>query len=135
MKGLGFLRIFVLIFISTYFAQSAFAASTKPQAKPTVQQDQLYTVQRVVDGDTLQLSNGEKVRLIGVDTPESADNPKLRRDAQKTGQDRSEIIQMGKEAAGFTRKLVEGKQVRMEYDVQQRDKYGRLLAYVFEKYC
>jgi len=135
MKGLGFLRIFVLIFISTYFAQSAFAASTKPQAKPTVQQDQLYTVHRVVDGDTLQLSNGEKVRLIGVDTPESADNPKLRRDAQKTGQDRSEIIQMGKEAAGFTRKLVEGKQVRMEYDVQQRDKYGRLLAYVFEKYC
>ncbi len=92
---------------------------------------EVLTVQRVVDGDTLKLSNGERVRLIGVDTPESADNPKLRRDSKRTGQDRAEIIKMGKEAAEFTRKLVEGKRVRLAYDVQRKDRYGRTLAYVF----
>lgn len=88
-------------------------------------------VKRVIDGDTLKLSNGEKVRLIGIDTPESADNPKTRRDSKRTGQDMKEIIKMGKEAAAFTRNLVEGKEVRLEFDVQQRDKYKRLLAYVY----
>ncbi|MFA6600917.1 MAG: thermonuclease family protein [Candidatus Omnitrophota bacterium] len=131
MKRLITVNILLLLAVLAHSAPVSFAASTRPQANPTVQQEQLYTVQRVVDGDTLQLSNGEKVRLIGVDTSESADNPKLRRDAQKTGQDRSEIIQMGKAAAEFTRKLAGGKQVRLEYDVQQRDKYGRLLAYVY----
>ena len=90
-----------------------------------------YTVAKVIDGDTLKLSNGERVRLIGIDTPESRDNPKLRRDAERTGQDRQAIIAMGKRATEFTKKLVEGKQVRLEFDVQQRDKYGRLLAYVY----
>ena len=90
-----------------------------------------YTVSRAIDGDTLKLSNGERVRLIGIDTPEASNNPKTRRDSERTGQDIKEIIAMGKEASAFTRKLVEGKQVRLEYDVQQRDKYGRLLAYVY----
>ena len=94
-------------------------------------QNDALTVTRAVDGDTLQLSNGEKVRLIGVDTPESSNNSKLRRDAKRTGQDAKEIIKMGKEAAAFTRDLVQGKNVRLEFDVQKRDKYGRLLAYAF----
>ena len=90
-----------------------------------------YIVSRVIDGDTIVLSNGEHVRLIGIDTPESRDNPKLRKDAERTGQDKQAIIAMGKRAGAFTNKLVEGKQVRLEFDVQQRDKYGRLLAYVY----
>ncbi|MFH0985179.1 MAG: thermonuclease family protein [Candidatus Omnitrophota bacterium] len=89
------------------------------------------TVTRAVDGDTLQLSSGEKVRLIGVDTPESSNNSKLRKDAKRTGRDANEIILMGKEAAAFTRRLVQGKKVRLELDVRPRDKYGRLLAYVY----
>ncbi|MFH1799417.1 MAG: thermonuclease family protein [Candidatus Omnitrophota bacterium] len=89
------------------------------------------TVIRASDGDTLKLSNGEKVRLIGIDTPESSNNAKLRRDAKRTGQDSKEIIRMGKEAAAFTRKLVQGKNVTLEFDVRKRDKYGRLLAYVY----
>ncbi|MEI7751362.1 MAG: thermonuclease family protein [Candidatus Omnitrophota bacterium] len=89
------------------------------------------TVTRVVDGDTLQLSNGEKVCLIGADAPESSNSFKLWRDAKKTGQDTKEIIAKGEEAAEFTRKLVEGKQVKLEYDSQKKDKYGRILAYVY----
>ena len=88
-------------------------------------------VSRVVDGDTLEMDSGEKVRLIGVDTPESKDNAKLKRDAKRTGQDAATIIKMGEEAAEFTKKLVEGEQVRLEYDVQKKDKYGRTLAYAY----
>ena len=73
---------------------------------------------RVVDGDTIVLNNGEIVRLIGVDTPEIK-HP------------RKPVEYYGKEASAFTKRMLEGKEVRLEYDWQQRDKYGRLLAYVY----
>ena len=75
-------------------------------------------VKRVIDGDTLLLTNGEKVRLIGVDTPE-------------TKHPQKPVQRFGREAYLFTRELVEGKEVRLEFDWQRRDKYGRLLAYVY----
>lgn len=75
-------------------------------------------VKRVIDGDTLHLTNGEKVRLIGVNTPE-------------TKHPRKPVEYFGKEADLFTKKMVEGKEVRLEFDWQRRDKYGRLLAYVY----
>ena len=84
---------------------------------------------RVVDGDTIELENGEKVRLIGIDTPESRNNSKTRRDSK----DIKTITSMGKKATEFTKKLVEGKQVRLEFDVGKKDRYGRLLAYVYFK--
>ena len=78
----------------------------------------LARVKRVVDGDTLLLTNGERVRLIGVDTPE-------------TKHPQKPVQYFGKEAYLFTKRMVEGKEVRLEYDWQKRDKYGRLLAYVY----
>jgi len=89
------------------------------------------TVNRVVDGDTLQLASGERVRLIGIDTPELHESGKLERDSQRSGQDKKAIQQLGELAYEFTRKLVEGKQVRLEFDAEKKDKYGRLLAYVY----
>ena len=80
-----------------------------------------YLCTRVIDGDTIAVEkNGkkEKVRLIGVDTPETVHPSKP-------------VEYFGKEASEFTRKKVEGKRVRLEYDWQSRDKYGRLLAYVY----
>jgi micrococcal nuclease len=79
--------------------------------------------------DTLTVTRS----IDGVDTPESKDNAKTRRDSKRTGQDIKTTTKMGKEAAEFTRKFVEGKQVRLEHDVQQKDKYGRTLAYVYLK--
>lgn len=73
---------------------------------------------RVVDGDTIILGNNERVRLIGVDTPE-------------TKHPRKPVEYFGKEASTFTQKMVEGKEVKLEYDQQRKDKYGRLLAYVY----
>lgn len=79
---------------------------------------EIYRVKRVVDGDTLLLTNGEKVRLIGVDTPETK-HPK------------KPVEYFGKEASLFTKRMVEGKEVRLEYDWQRKDKYRRTLAYVY----
>lgn len=88
-------------------------------------------VTKAIDGDTIKLSTGEHVRLIGIDTPESRYNTKLQRDVSRGRKDVKAILKMGKEASNFTRQLVEGRYVRLEYDVQKRDKYGRLLAYVY----
>ena len=71
------------------------------------------------------------MRLIGVDTPESRYNNKLVRDSQRSRKDTETILKMGKEASSFTRKLVEGKRVKLVFDAQKHDKYGRLLAYVY----
>ncbi len=90
-------------------------------------------VKRVVDGDTLQLENGERVRLIGIDTPEMHFSDKLNRDSKRTKQDRSTIQRLGRQAYEFTRDLVEGKRVALEFDVEKYDKYKRILAYVFLK--
>lgn len=77
-------------------------------------------VTRVVDGDTLVLDSGEKVRLIGVDTPETKHPLKP-------------VEVFGAEAYDFTRSQIEGEEVRLEYDWEKEDKYGRLLAYVYRK--
>lgn len=81
-----------------------------------------YKVIRVVDGDTIIVNiNGkeERVRLIGVDTPESV-HP-----------DSNKNVEYGKIASAFTKNKLEGNTVTLEYDVQERDQYGRLLAYVY----
>jgi len=90
-------------------------------------------VERAVDGDTLKLENGERVRLIGIDTPEMHESDKLYRDSQRTGQDVRTIQELGRRAYEFTKKLAEGKRVSLEFDVEKYDKYDRLLAYVYLK--
>lgn len=90
-------------------------------------------VKRVIDGDTIELETGERVRLIGIDTPEMHESPKLYRDAQRTKQGIGTIQKLGRRAYEFTRNLVEGKRASLEFDVEKRDKYERLLAYVYLK--
>jgi len=73
---------------------------------------------RVYDGDTIGLDNGESVRYIGIDTPE-------------THHPYRPVEFLGKEATKVNKGLVEGKKVYLEFNIERRDKYGRLLAYVF----
>lgn len=75
-------------------------------------------VARVVDGDTLVLDGGERVRLIGVDTPE-LHHPEV------------EVENFAEEASAFTERMCLGKRVRLEYDQQLEDRYARTLAYVY----
>ena len=96
------------------------------------EEGEVYTVKRVVDGDTIELSNGETVVFIGIDAPENAANKKARQMAEISGQDINVIISRGQEAARFVeRYLPPGTEVFLEYDTQERDNYKRLLAYVF----
>lgn len=90
-------------------------------------------VKRAIDGDTLELADGARVRLIGIDTPEMHDSPKLNRDSQRSGQDVAAIKALGRRAYEFTKGLVEGKQVSLEFDIEKYDKYKRLLAYAYLK--
>jgi len=94
---------------------------------PGVTSGEFEYVQRVVDGDTLLLGSGERIRLIGVNTPETV-HPKKAVEA------------FGKEASAFTKRMVEGKLVRLEFDPllsrrgdgkDGKDRYSRTLAYVF----
>ncbi len=93
---------------------------------PVASQGDSATVQvvRVVDGDTIQVccvfGDRVKVRYIGVDTPE-------------THHPMRGVEPYGKEASEANHMLVDGKTVSLEFDVEQRDRYGRLLAYVFLK--
>ena len=79
-------------------------------------------VLRVVDGDTLKIQIADKdykVRLLGVDTPESV-SPKKEKNTKE-----------GKIASEYTKKNLEGKDIVLEFDVSPYDRYGRLLAYVY----
>ncbi len=93
------------------------------------------TVDHVIDGDTIVvIFNGQKehVRLIGIDTPESRMNKRVEK--QRELGDAEKVIELGQKAKEFTKSLVKpGDKVYLEFDVQQRDKYGRLLAYVYLK--
>ncbi len=96
---------------------------------------QTTTVVRIVDGDTLKIrywGKEESIRLIGIDTPESRVNKKAKRDAKRSGQDIKTITAMGKRATEYVSSLVKpGHKVTIEFDVEQRDRYGRLLGYVY----
>ena len=78
----------------------------------------LVPVVRVVDGDTLLLEDGIRVRLLGVDTPETKrpDHP---------------VEALGPEATAFTKNFIGSQPIRLEYDRERRDRFGRVLAYVY----
>lgn len=83
-----------------------------------------YKVERVVDGDTIVIDyDGEdtKVRLIGIDTPESVSN------------DSDSNVEWGDKASAYTKKLLANETVYLEFDKEKQDRYGRLLAYVYLK--
>ena len=93
---------------------------TSPASLPPAEEVKqgTFLVIRVIDGDTIELENGQRVRYIGIDTPETVDPRKA-------------VQCFGVEATHRNKQLVEGKRVRLEKDVSKTDKYGRLLRYVY----
>ncbi len=83
-----------------------------------VAKDGSVLVAKAIDGDTMQLEGGEMVRYIGIDTPETVDPYRS-------------VQCFGPEASKANRAMVEGKRVRLVADVEDRDKYGRMLRYVY----
>ncbi|MBI5619625.1 thermonuclease family protein [Candidatus Gottesmanbacteria bacterium] len=81
-------------------------------------QEKTGIVARVIDGDTVELADGKKVRYIGIDTPELVHPDQA-------------VECFAAEAKEENKRLVDGKTVRLEKDISQTDKYGRLLRYVW----
>ncbi|MCA1739889.1 MAG: thermonuclease family protein [Actinobacteria bacterium] len=90
---------------------------------PMDEYDATVTVSRVVDGDTVDITptveGKDRVRLIGVDTPET----------KKPGCEKQPY---GEQASSFTESSLSGQEVGLEFDVEKTDRYGRLLAYVYK---
>lgn len=84
----------------------------------TPKYDEYIKVKRVIDGDTIELENGERLRYIGIDTPELYDP-------------RKPVQCFAEEASQKNKELVEGKLIKFYKDVSERDKYQRLLGYVY----
>ncbi|SDD99105.1 micrococcal nuclease [Paenibacillus sp. UNCCL117] len=123
-----------LLFLAAVLLLTAAGCSSRPAGAPAANEAflqavyeqypdlrdkpyQIAQVKRVVDGDTFQTADSAKVRLIGVDTPESV----------------GKVEHFGKEASEFTKKELTGQTVYLFSDAGDTDKYGRLLRYVFKE--
>jgi micrococcal nuclease len=103
--------LFLMMILTAFVALAAFAVASPVKIK----------VRRVVDGDTIEViyqGQKEHVRLIGVNTPE-------------TKHSTQGVQPYGPEASEFTTKALTGRNVWLEFDVELRDQYGRLLAYIW----
>lgn len=85
------------------------------QVQTQAQDSQLHLVTKVIDGDTIEITGGQKIRYIGIDTPEIS----FTKECYAT------------QSAQRNKELVENKYIRLEKDVSETDKYGRLLRYVY----
>lgn len=91
-------------------------------------------VLKVSDGDTVHVlleGTDESVRLIGVDTPEKFKSAKLTRDAEESPLSAQEIQELGEGASAYAENLLAGREVYVQTGVEARDRYGRLLAYLY----
>jgi len=117
-------RRWFLILLAGLLSLGLFACPKEESSKPLAPQTKplFLLVTKVIDGDTIELTDGTRVRYIGIDTPETKDP-------------RKPVEYFGKEASEMNRKLVEGKEVRLEYDVEKIQTKGkgrdRTLAYVY----
>ncbi len=89
-----------------------------PSATPRPAPNGLTRVAQVVDGDTIEIEGGIRVRYIGVNTPETVHPTKA-------------VECFGKEASDYNKQLLSGGVVRLEKDITNTDKYGRLLRYIY----
>ena len=125
LRNLFLLSLLTAPLLGSYSAadQASIAGTLKPSEEVNALNGELRKVIRVVDGDTIVVSPNEKVRLIGVDTPETVHPKKA-------------VACFGKEASQFTRDAVEGKTVRLVLDKvntkrRHKDHFGRTLAYAY----
>ncbi len=93
------------------------------QSSNEINQTEYFEVTRIIDGDTIEINSRSetiKIRLIGVNTPETVDP-------------RRKVECFGKEASAYTKEILQNRKISIKYDKTQSktDKYGRLLAYVF----
>jgi micrococcal nuclease len=115
------LFLLIISFMISLYGLLPGCAVKEPAGRSHSENGYRVLVTRVIDGDTFEIidrGKKDRVRMIGIDTPES-----VKPDAA--------VEPYGREASCYTKKLIQGKMVRLEFDVEKRDRYGRLLAYVY----
>jgi len=114
-RGLVFGSVCVLIIVWRVVALNSAPAT------PELLEEGIHEVRRVVDGDTLLLASGARVRLQGIDTPETV-----------RGGHAVEV--WGPQASQFTEEFVNGAggQVRLTFSPERKDRYDRFLAFVWD---
>ncbi len=108
----------LVVQISDHMPDLSAILQSQTSISPSLMKETPATVKRVVDGDTIELASGDKVRYIGVDTPEK-NSPTVSKQC------------FAEEASAYNQNIVEGKNVKLTQDTSARDRYGRLLAYVY----
>jgi micrococcal nuclease len=93
-------------------------AAITPEATPRPAPNGLVRVVQVVDGDTIEIEGGQRVRYLGMNTPETVHPTKP-------------VECFGKEASNYNTQLLAGGFVRLGKDITNTDKYGRLLRYIY----
>ena len=130
-KVLGIIIVGLFLFVVGIASFSKPPVKTEPSPKPQVEGTQtqnsptpiasnsasLVKVKRVIDGDTIEIEDGRKIRLIGIDTPE----------LNKSG----EAGCFGREAYDYANKLLTGQTIKLEKDISETDRYGRLLRFIY----
>ena len=108
------LLVFTVVAVGLFLVGIATGLVVSGDSEPDSGEEERATVARVIDGDTVELDNGERVRYLGIDTPELGSE---------------ECFSL--EATERNRELVEGKQVSLVSGPEDRDRFGRLLRWVF----
>jgi endonuclease YncB( thermonuclease family) len=111
-ENLAILAILIIIFLITLGIYLFFTSISMIKEENSQDESSIITVTRIIDGDTFEISSGEKIRLLCVDTPE-------------------ENQEGYEEAKQFLSDLILNKQVRFESDKQDKDNYRILLRYVY----
>lgn len=112
---------------------------TRPQPKTVDGVERLPAqLVRVIDGDTIVVlcyidgrEQEERVRFIGIDCPEVRRGQRIERQASEFGSSVDELLELGYAATDYVRDRLKDGELRLELDVQSRDRYGRLLAYIW----
>jgi micrococcal nuclease len=121
MPSVGAIVVIIIVALLRSGCFSDSGESSGSSEKPAALAEGLYKVQRVVDGDTLLLANKARIRLIGADTP----------DTPETVKPNHPVEPWGPEATEFTKRFVGNGTVRLVFDHERIDRYGRFLAYVY----
>jgi len=99
-----------------------------PQSPPPFK---TYTVKKVINGNTFQIANGEIIQLVGIKAPENYPSDKAKLQSELTGQSLKKIIKMGKKSTKALKKLIKGKKIYLELDVQAKNENGKIFVYAF----
>jgi len=111
------LKSLLLLVVVALLAASRWWSEAEP-SPPDVLAEGVHQIERVIDGDTFLLASNARVRLIGVDTPETVKH-------------NHPVEPWGPEATAFTKQFLAGGQVRLQFDRERVDHYGRFLAYAW----